>query len=194
MESTKAWNATATPWQVRWRSLAQSNLWFWLLTGVGCASTVTYAHPPLVALGVMAGATLIPRRAVMAAIAIWLANQLYGYTLRQYPLTLESLGWGAAMGLGLGLVTLLATVRPPFSQNTLRGHLLWVVAALGGGFVLFETLILSLGWLMTQDHVLTWSVLGWLLVKEALWAVVLTLIHTYLMIFRKREMPLQSGS
>ncbi|MBF2079902.1 MAG: hypothetical protein IGR76_15630 [Synechococcales cyanobacterium T60_A2020_003] len=164
-------------WSVVWNTIAQSRLWIVLLTAIGSLSSVIYAHAPLVAFGAVAGTTLRPRRALGAAIAIWLANQLYGFGLRHYPQTAESLAWGLVMGLGTVLVTAIAALRPSFSQTTHRGHGIWVAIALLSGFLVFEGLVLSLGFLLTGSHVLTWAILARLLVKDVLWGLGLTVIH-----------------
>jgi hypothetical protein len=167
-------------WQAQWRNLAQSRLWFLMLTVIGSASSVTYAHPPLVAFAAIAGATLKPKLAMLSAMAIWLASQLYGYILRGYPHTSESLIWGLIMGLGTLVAALIATLRPACSRQNLSGHLAWVAIALGIGFLLFEGLVLSCGFLLTGTHVFTLTTLGLLLFKETLWTIALTALHGFL--------------
>ncbi len=171
----------ATPkssrWSVVWSAVAQHRFWIVLLTAIGSLSSVIYAHAPLVAFGAIAGTTLRPKRAFGAAITIWLANQLYGFGLRHYPQTAESMIWGLVMGLGTVMVTAIAALRPTFSQMTRKGHGIWVAIALLTGFVVFEGLVLSLGFLLTGSHVFTWAILGRLLMKEVLWGFGLTLIH-----------------
>jgi hypothetical protein len=48
---------------------------------------------------VNAGTTLKPKRAILVALSIGLVNQIYGYTLRQYPWSADSLLWGFMLGL-----------------------------------------------------------------------------------------------
>jgi len=173
--STSTLNASR--WFVTWNTVAQHRLWIVLLIAIGGLSSVIYAHAPLVAFGTVAGTTLRPRRAFAAAIAIWFANQLYGFGLRHYPLTTESLAWGLAMGLGTVLVAAIAALRPGFSQTTRKGHGIWVAIALLTGFIVFESLISSLGFLLIGSHIFTWAILGRLLIKDVLWGFGLALIH-----------------
>jgi hypothetical protein len=112
-------NPSASQWSVTWNWVASHRLWSFLLIAIGSASSVIYPHPPLVAFGAIAGTTLTPKRALGAATAIWLVNQVYGYGLRQYPQTTEALLWGLVMGLGTLLVTAMAAIRPTLSKMTL---------------------------------------------------------------------------
>lgn len=166
-----------TPWAIRWQSIAQNRVWLMLVLAVGSASSVVYPHPPLVAFGAIAGTTLTPQKALGATAAIWLVNQIFGYGLRQYPQTAESLGWAIAMGIGALLIAGFASLRPQFSQATFKGHCLWVLAIAVAGFVLFEGIILSLGFLLTGSHVFTWEILGSLFSKEMIWTAALTGIY-----------------
>ncbi|MBW4660215.1 MAG: hypothetical protein KME15_16185 [Drouetiella hepatica Uher 2000/2452] len=171
-------------WQAPWQNLAQSRFWFLMLTVMGSASSVTYAHPPLVAFAAIAGATLRPKLALLSAMTVWLASQLYGYVLRDYPYTSESLIWGLVMGFGTLFVALIATLRPSFSRQGLSGHIAWVAIALGTGFLLFEGLVMFCGFLLTGTHVFTLTTLGLLLFKETVWTIALATLHGFL-IWRK---------
>jgi len=84
------------------------------------------------------------------------------------------------MGLGILLVTLLALVRPDFSRVNLKGHCLWMIASAVIGFVVFESLILSFGWLLTGGHTLTWDIIAHLSLKEFAWSVVLVTGYLFL--------------
>jgi hypothetical protein len=168
-------------WLTNWQRLAQGRLWFLLLTAMGSVSSVIYPHPPLVGFAAIAGTTLKPKQAVLSAMAIWLASQLYGYGLRNYPQTSESLAWAVVMGLGTLAVTLLASLRPSFNRSGMREHAAWVAMSLGGGFLIFEGLVMSGGFLLTGTHILTLPLLGLLFWKEAIWAIALGGLHALLM-------------
>jgi hypothetical protein len=88
-------------WQMAWKLIGNSNWWQFCLIAVGSASSIVYPHVPLVAFAAVTGNTLTRRKALITAMSIWLANQLYGFTIRQYPRTLESLIWGLVMGVGM---------------------------------------------------------------------------------------------
>jgi len=167
-------------WSMGCRAIAQGKSWGFLLTVLGSASSAIYPHPPLVSFASIAGVTLTPKKALLVAMAIWLINQVYGYSLRDYPRTIDSFAWGLGMGLGTLLVTLLAAKRPKFSRERVSGHFLWLGATIVGGFVLFEGLILLFGLLLGSEHSLTLSLLGRLFVKEVIWAIALGLGHMFL--------------
>jgi len=169
--------AEQTLWSTQWQAIAHSRIWFMSFLAIGAFSSVIYPHPPLIAFGAIAGTTLKPKRATLIAMSIWLINQVYGYTLRQYPWTVDSLLWGLIMGLGTLIVTMLASLCAPFSQKTLKGHYLWVSAIALVGFVMFESLILALDRLLIGGHVITWAIARSLLIKEVVWAIGLMLMH-----------------
>jgi hypothetical protein len=144
-----------TDWSVVWNRAACDRLWTFFLVAIGAFSSVIYPHPPFVAFGAIAGTTLKPKRAILVALSIWLVNQVYGYTLRQYPWAANSLLWDFMLGLGTLIVTALASLRPIFSQKTLRGHCFWLGAIALISFAVFESLILAIDWLLTGSHTLT---------------------------------------
>ena len=119
------------------------------------------------------------RLALLAAFSIWIANQIFGYTIRQYPLTLESVTWGLVMGVGTILVTLIAALGTKFSRNNLSNNFLWLGASLIIGFITFEGLILTVDRLQ-ENHILTYSILFRLFIKDVIWEIALTLIHSLL--------------
>jgi hypothetical protein len=161
-------------------AIARGWLWNFLLIFFGSASSVVYPHPPLVSFATIAGATLTPKKAAIAAMAIWLVNQVYGYSLRDYPRTSESVTWGLIIGLGTLLVALLASIKPKFSREKIGGHFLWLGVSFVGGFILFEGLILLTGILPGISHDLTPAILTHLLIKESIWIVPLALAHMFL--------------
>jgi hypothetical protein len=167
--------SSSTAWQTGWEVLASNRLWILSLLVLGSISSVIYAHAPLVAFAVAAGTTLKPRKAITLAITVWLINQLYGYLLRQFPLTLESLGWGGLMLIGAVLVAGVAALRPRFSQTSWAGHLLWTSVAAVVGFALFEGLILLA--LTTADHGLGSTTMLKLFSKEMIWTAAMVLFH-----------------
>jgi len=169
--------ANLREWSAGWAAIARSRSWLFLLLATGSGSSIVHAHAPLVAFATVSGATLHRRKAVAIALAIWLMNQIYGYTLRQYPCTLDSFAWGLLMGLGTLLVAWLATIRPAFSRRHWTGHMLWTGVAAVGGFVLFEGMILLALPLIADSHSLSWGILLKLFVKETIWTGAIALCH-----------------
>lgn len=174
-------------WSVVWNTVAYHRLWTFFLVAIGAFSSVIYPHPPFVAFGAIAGTTLKPKRAVLVAMSIWLVNQVYGYTVRQYPWSADSLLWGLMLGLGTLIVTALALLRSPFSQKMLKGHCLWLSASVLLGFAAFQSLILTVDWLLTGSHTLTWAIAHSILINTTLWTISLTLIYLVFVRFTTRS-------
>ena len=162
-------------WEFTWKTVSQGSLWQFSLIFVGCVSSLIYPHAPLVGLSAVAGNTLARKKALSCVMAIWLANQLYGFIIRKYPQTWESLTWGIVMGLATLLVTGLVTLRPSFCQR-FWGHCLWLVISVIGGYLLYQGAIILIAQLM-GGHGLTSAILSRIFLKNCLWGLGLSLIH-----------------
>jgi len=101
-------------------------LWRSCLIAIGSASSIIYPHAPLVSFAAVAGTTLSRQQALVVAVLIWLANQLYGYIIRHYSLAIVSLLWGLTMGLGAVVVVLIASIQPKFSRRSWKGQGIWL--------------------------------------------------------------------
>ncbi|NJO79288.1 MAG: hypothetical protein HC827_12705 [Cyanobacteria bacterium RM1_2_2] len=177
----------SSQWSITWNRVASDRRWTFLLIAMGVFSSIIYPHPPFVAFGAIAGTTFKPRRAILVALLIWLMNQVYGYTVRQYPWSADSLLWGLILGLGTLIVTALALLRPKFSQKTMKGHCLWLGAIALVGFAAFQSLILSVDWLLTGSHTLTWAIARGILVNTTVWTIALTLVYLVFVRFTTRS-------
>jgi hypothetical protein len=163
-------------WQTAWKATALSNWWQLCLIAIGSASSVIYPHVPLVSFAAVAGNTLTRKKALISAMSIWFANQLYGFTIRQYPLTLESFTWGIVMGIGILLVTWLVTLRPKFSRYNWRGYLIWLAVSVVGGYAIYQGSILLIAEFM-GGHGLSGLILGRIFVRDVIWTVALAVVH-----------------
>jgi hypothetical protein len=163
-------------WQTAVKAIARSNWWQLCLIVVGSASSIIYPHVPLVGFAAVAGNTLTRKKALITAMSIWFANQLYGFTIRQYPRTFESFTWGLVMGLGMLLVTWLVTLRPKFSRDNVRGYLIWLAIAIVGGYAIYQGSIVLIAQLM-GGHGLNAVILGRIFVRDVVWACALSAIH-----------------
>jgi hypothetical protein len=166
-------------WQTAMIAIARSNWWQLCLIAIGSASSIIYAHVPLVGFAAVAGNTLIRNKALITVTSIWFANQLYGFTIRQYPRTSESLIWGLVMGLGTLLITWLITLQPKFSRRSFRGYLLWLAIAVIGGYAIYQGSIVFIAQLM-GGHGFSSAILWEIFLRDAVWAVVLSAIHSIL--------------
>lgn len=163
-------------WKIAGDAIALSNWWQMFLIVVGSASSIVYPHVPLVGFAAVAGNTLTRKKALVSITSIWFANQLYGFIIRQYPRTLESLVWGLVMGLGMLMVTWLVTLQPKFSRNNWQGYLLWLAISVVGGYAIYQGSIVLIAQLM-GGHGLSSAILWGIFVKDVAWAVALSTVH-----------------
>ncbi len=165
-------------WSDAEKVISHSRIWQFLLISIGSASSIIYPHVPLVSFAAISGVTLNRKQGIISSMIIWLVNQLYGFTIREYPQTLESFTWGLVMALGTLLVTIIASLKPKFIENKIWRYYLWLSASLVIGYVLFEGIILLSATLMLgSSHGLTVGVLGRIFVKNMVWAIALTFLH-----------------
>jgi uncharacterized membrane protein (DUF485 family) len=155
-------------WQTAVNAISKSHWWQLCLITFGSASSIIYPHVPLVGLAAVAGNTLTRKKALVSATSIWFANQLYGFTIRQYPRTPESLTWGIVMGLGMLLVTWIVTLRPGFSRHNWQGYLIWLAVSVVGGYAIYQGSIVLIAHFM-GGHGLTAIILGRIFVRDATW-------------------------
>ncbi|MGK7946950.1 MAG: hypothetical protein AB4058_21025 [Microcystaceae cyanobacterium] len=167
-------------WSATWKAVSQAKYWQFSLILVGCISSLIYPHVPLVAFSVVAGNTLTRQKALISVTAIWLANQLYGFIIRQYPPTWEAFIWGIVMGVGTLCVTGLVTLRPTFC-NRLVGYCLWLIFSLIAGSILYQGAIVIIAWLMGGQGLIS-SILWRIFLKNTLWVLGLSLIHGFVLV------------
>jgi hypothetical protein len=76
-------------------------LWIGTLIALSAVLTATATCiAPFAALSVATAMTLSWRHALIATAGVWLANQAAGFGLLSYPWVPNTLGWGAAIGVG----------------------------------------------------------------------------------------------
>ncbi len=97
----------------------QAPLWLTFMIAVSLTFSVGFAcATPLAALGGVAALTLDRKNAILFTGVVWLANQSCGYSLLHYPVTANSLSWGAALGFAAIGATLVARL----AADRLAGH------------------------------------------------------------------------
>ncbi|HHP7230048.1 MAG TPA: hypothetical protein ACFCUY_04225 [Xenococcaceae cyanobacterium] len=159
-------------WQIALEATAKSNWWQMFLIAVGSASSVIYPHVPLVGFAAVAGNTLTRNKALISAMSIWFANQLYGFAIRAYPKTLESLMWGLVMGLGILAVTWLVTLQPKFSRRNFRGYLIWLAISFISSYAIYQgSIVLVAQWM--GGHGFSSAILWGIFLKNFIWAMAL---------------------
>ncbi|MEO0827407.1 MAG: hypothetical protein AAFX95_18685 [Cyanobacteria bacterium J06639_16] len=166
-----------TPWQRGSYFLYDSRAWYYgLLAAASTSNVLYYCTVPLVGIGILAGATLPRRKAVVVLLAMWLVNQLLGFTVRGYPYTVSTFTWGGVMLLGALLTVWLAAMRLPFRQDPI-GYSLWLSGCLILGFCLYELVIWLGGFALGGVHGFTLAMLWQIFLGNALWAVLLSGMH-----------------
>lgn len=175
INATVTWNKLQL-WQAVLLAISISPWWQFCLIVVGSISSIVYAHPPLVGIAAVAGNTLTRPRALTSITSIWLANQVYGLTIRRYPLSLESLTWGLVMGSSIFLVTWLLTLQPKFSRNNFQGYLIWLTIGVLGGYILYQGSIVLIAQLI-WGHGLSLTILWSIFWKDIVWAIALSFLH-----------------
>lgn len=132
-------------------------LWLAALVGASVAFSFGFScATPLAAFAAISAMTLSRRDALLFAGAVWLANQLVGFTFLNYPTDATTLAWGAALGAItlvsteiVGLVTrrqngLVGTVAAYLLAFGLyQGGILGVSFALNSGFEAFAPEIVA---------------------------------------------------
>jgi hypothetical protein len=77
-----------------------------LLAASSVALTLGFACAlPLAAFAAISAILFQPRAAVGAVLAVWLANQIIGFSLLHYPTDASTIAWGFALGV-IGLLSL----------------------------------------------------------------------------------------
>ena len=132
----------ATP--AGWRHAA----WLAVLIATSVAFSLGFACAvPFAAFGAATALTLNTRDALLLTVAMWLANQLVGFTLLAYPWDAGTFTWGAV----LGVVAVLSTVAARSASARLMGApwSLNVLAAFAAAFIAYEggLYLVSAAWL-----------------------------------------------
>lgn len=180
----------ASVWIQSCQHMAQGRLWPSLLTTIGCLGNVTYTCTlPFVTIGILTGTTLSRPKAIISTLIIWLANQIFGYTLHNYPRTPDSFGWGITLGICTLAVTLAASYRPLFKPGKLWLNYLWIPVMLIVGFLGFQVLIFLAGLGLGGTHGLTLPILVEIWLDNWLWTGLWIGIHTFLAWSSGRALP-----
>ena len=121
---------------------------------------------PFVALATIAALTLDMRRAAVLVGAVWLTNQIVGFGFRNYPHTLDTLGWGIAIGVAAfaGLAAARAVIGKSPTLVSPRSLL-----ALGAAFVAYEGTLFA--WALVAGGLGTFSprIVGLIALNDAVW-------------------------
>lgn len=148
---------------------------------------------PFVALATIAALTLDTRRAAALVGAVWLTNQIVGFGFRNYPHTLDTYGWGIAIGVAAfaGLAAARAIVGKSPSLLSPRA-----LIALAAAFVAYEGILFA--WALVVGGLETFSprIVGLIALNDAVWfagllALRLLLTRSVPALFAPKAAPLQ---
>lgn len=119
-----------------WRQLA----WLAALVVASVAFTLGFACAvPFAAFAAAAATTLSRREALLLTVAVWLANQIVGFTVLGYPWVANTIAWGAT----LGVVAVATTAAAVWSNGKFAdlAALPRTIAVFAAAFVVYEGLL-----------------------------------------------------
>ncbi len=126
-------------------------LWIGLLTAATLLMTGVFACAvPFAALAALAAFDTDRRDGLLLIGAVWLANQIYGFTVLGYPHEAQAYYWGLTMGIGA--VAAYYAARAVVGALAPQGPLLFVVAALPVAFAAYEAVIYLGTLVLTQGE------------------------------------------
>jgi hypothetical protein len=113
-----------------------------LIVASAALTTVYACITPFVAFAVIAATTLPRSGALALTLAVWLANQVVGYGVLNYPWTARSVGWGIALGGAAVLAALSARWVATRRQATESAA--WTLAAFVPAFAVHQLMLYAL--------------------------------------------------
>ena len=153
--------------------------WLWLavLVGASVAFTLGLACAvPLAAFAAAAALTLSRQDALVLVLAVWLANQLVGFTVLDYPWTASTFAWGAA----LGAVATFATVASQWTvrRSMGRGRAVSYMAPFLVAFAVYEVALFAFSaTLLGGTEIYTAAIQGWIFAVNGAAFVGLLVLH-----------------
>ena len=122
-------------------------LWSASLILAGAFFSLAFAcAAPLAGFAAIAALTSTRRGALALTAAIWLANQLVGFTILHYPTDFETLAWGGALGVVALLCCETARIVARFAAGAGAPS-----AALIASFLVYEGMLFSITSVVSGD-------------------------------------------
>jgi hypothetical protein len=148
---------------VGWRH----HVWLALLVGISIAFSLGLAcATPFAAFAAAAALTFSRRDALVLILAVWLANQLIGFTMHGYPSTGSTFAWGLALGGSAVAATLAgqwAACRLADTGQAVSSAVTFLAAFVVYEGVLFTVAVALLGG--TEDF--TGAIISWIFAINA---------------------------
>ena len=126
-------------------------LWIGLLTAATLLMTGVFACAvPFAALAAIAAFDTERSDGLLLIGAVWLANQVYGFTVLGYPHEAQAYAWGVTMGIGA--VAAYYAARGVVSMLSEKGALIAVAAALPVAFAVYEAVLFVATLVLTRGE------------------------------------------
>jgi hypothetical protein len=137
--------------------------WYWI--GILGFSSIAFSlvfacATPFVALAALAAVSMDRRDAAIVTGLAWIANQLVGYGILNYPQTFNSFAWGAVIGVAAyaGLASALAI------KHLLGNGLPALAVGFAAAFVGYELMLYAANpFLSDNDAAFSWSIIFYVL-------------------------------
>ena len=119
---------------------SRTAVWIVLVTVSSVLFSMGFAcATPFAALAAIAGSRMSRNSALMLVAATWLTNQAVGYLVLDYPRTVDSFGWGFAIGAAALLATLAVHELGRFDLRPITQF----AAAFAVGFTVYQAALFS---------------------------------------------------
>ncbi len=135
--------------------------WLWIAVLAGATVLLSLAFAcatPVAALATLAALVLPQRDGLYLIAAVWLSNQIVGFGLLNYPHTLDSYGWGLAIGVG-ALAAYLAA-RAIVDRTSALAPAVTIVAAFVSAFVAYEGILYGATFVLSGKGAFSAEVVG----------------------------------
>lgn len=150
--------------------IALQRIWIGLLAGASIVATGAFAcAAPFAAVAALAAATLSLRQALAVTAALWLGNQIVGYSVLGYPTDGATLSWGAVMAVA----SLAATFIAQRGAQALSGKLalLRLIALFVVAFATYEAGLLLGAVVLPDNGAFAPDIVAYVAFVDATWAI-----------------------
>jgi hypothetical protein len=143
------------------------HVWLALLVRISIAFSLGFAcATPFAAFAAAAALTFSRRDALVLILGVWLANQLVGFALLNYPWTASTLAWG----LALGVAAVAATLAGQWAARCLADTARFVNSAVTflAAFAVYEGVLFAVAVALlggTEDF--TGAIISWIFAVNA---------------------------
>lgn len=121
---------------------------------------------PFAAIATIAVLTLDTPRGLALVGGTWLANQVVGFTLMNYPTTLDTFALGVSLGLGAGAAWGVARLILGSTATILSAR---TIMALGGAFAAYQVTIFAGALMFGGTENFTPTIIAGVALNDAIW-------------------------